>query len=135
MKFPYLSFGTACILSFFSMTLGAQAPQEPDWSELAEQEADRLQTLLGLEDWQTFYVDSTLKYNYPAMDLELKELQRAKVANSSVYVTVQDKWLEKIDSSYMKIFTDQQWKAYLKSGAAKAIKAREKRKAKAAGNR
>ena len=41
--------------------------------------------------------------------------------------------MEQIDKTYKKFFTPQQWAAYLKSGAAKQQKAREKRKAKMSG--
>ena len=112
------------------MTAKAQQPEEPDMYEMAEKEADRLQRLLDLEDWQVFYVDSTLKHDYPAMIAEYKELQSSKVSNTSLYQSVNDKWLEKIDATYKRIFTEKQWAAYLKSGAAKAQKARDKRKAK-----
>lgn len=110
--------------------LSAQEPQEPDFMEIAETEADRLQKLLDLEDWQVFYVDSTLKHDFPAMQKEMMALQTAKVSNSSMYVSVQDKWMQTIDDSYKRIFNEEQWDAYMKSGAAKALKAREKRKAK-----
>lgn len=102
-------------------------------TEMAATEAERLERLLGLEYWQVFYVDSTLQHDFQAMKDELEELSKAKVSNSSMYVAVQDKWMEKIDSTYRKFFTDSQWKAYLKSGAAKLQKARDKRKAKAQG--
>ena len=39
--------------------------------------------------------------------------------------------METIDSTFKTIFTEDQWKAYLKSGAEKQQKARAKRKAKA----
>jgi ribonuclease M5 len=48
-----------------------------------------------------------------------------------MYQDVHDKWMDQIDRSYRRFFTDQQWAAYLKIGAARAQKAREKRKAKA----
>ncbi len=110
-----------------------QQPEKPDVYEQAEQEADRLQRVLDLEDWQVFYVDSTLKHDFPAMMAELEGMQAAKVSNSSMYVAVQDKWMEQIDATYRKIFTDEQWAAYLKSGAGKNQKMRAKRKAKAEG--
>ena len=44
---------------------------------------------------------------------------------------VRDKWMEQIDNTYRRIFNDAQWAAYLKSGAGKSQKAREKRKEKA----
>jgi len=96
-------------------------------------EADRLQRVLDLEDWQAFYVDSTLKHDFAGMMAEYEELRKGKVANASMYVAVQDKWMEKIDAAYRRFFTDEQWAAYLKQGAAKAQKARAKRKAKAEG--
>lgn len=127
MKFVYI----LALLLAFAPAIAAQDEKEPELWERAEKEADRLQELLDLEDWQAFYVDSTLKHDLPAMMDEYKELQDSKVSNSSLYYMVQDKWMEKIDQTYRRIFTDEQWAAYLKSGAAKAQKARAKRKAKA----
>lgn len=124
---------SAAILASGNWTVSsAQSQQEPpDMVEIAENEADRLQRLLNLEDWQVFYVDSTLKHDFPAMQDELMELQASKVSNASIYINVQDKWMEQIDSTYKQIFTQEQWNTYLKSGAAKQQKAREKRKQKA----
>ena len=120
-----------------SMSFDAAAQEQEqekalDVYEQAEIEADRLQRILDLEDWQVFYVDSTLKHDFPAMMAEYDKLRAAKVSNQMMYQTVHDKWMEQIDLTYKKIFSPQQWAAYLKSGAAKAQKAREKRRAKAA---
>lgn len=126
-------FLTTIPMLFFNTDSHAQQPEEPDMFEMAEKEADRLQRLLNLEDWQVFYVDSTLKHDYPAMIDEYKKLRESKVSNTSLYQSVEDKWMEKIDATYKRIFDEKQWAAYLKSGAAKAQKARAKRKAKAEG--
>ena len=107
-----------------------QQEKQPDVYEQAELEADRLQGLLDLEDWQVFYVDSTLKHDFPAMMADYEELRKAKVANQSMYQDVHDKWMDQIDKTYMRIFTDEQWAKYLKNGAARAQKARAKRKEK-----
>ena len=115
-----------------SFLASAQEQKQPDIYQQAETEADRLQKLLDLEDWQVFYVDSTLKHDWPAMIAEYDDLRMKKVSNSSMYQAVQDKWMEQIDKTYEKIFNPEQWAAYLKTGAAKLQKAREKRKAKAA---
>ena len=113
------------------VTASAQQQAEaPDIYEQAEAEADRLQRILDLEDWQVFYVDSTLKHDFPAMMEEYERLRLSKVGNTSLYQDVRDKWMEQIDVTYRKIFTDEQWAAYLKSGAAREQKARAKRKAK-----
>ena len=106
--------------------------KQPTMEELAAKEADRLGDLLDLEDWQIFYVDSTLQHDYNALDQEMKSLQGAKVGNQDLYVSVQDKWMDRIETSYQRFFTEEQWAKYLKSGAARARKAREKRKERAA---
>ena len=110
-----------------------QQQEAPDIFEQAEMEADRLQRVLELEDWQTFYVDSTLKHDFPAMMAEYEQLRKSKVTNTSLYQDVRDKWLDQIDATYKRIFTEEQWAAYLKQGAGKAQKTREKRRLKAQG--
>ena len=127
--FTVLALQTCCF------TISAQEPEQPDVYEQAEAEADRLQRVLDLEDWQVFYVDSTLKHDFPAMMAEYDKLRNSKVSNTSLYIAVQDKWMDHIDATYRKIFTDEQWAAYLKSGAGKAQKAREKRRLKAQGKK
>ena len=125
----------AFLIFFSGFETYAQQQEQPDIFEQAEVEADRLQRLLDLEDWQTFYVDSILKHDYSAMMTELQQFQKAKVSNAAMYISVQDKWRDKIDESFRKVFNDAQWTRYLKSGAGKAQKAREKRKAKAEGKK
>ena len=105
--------------------------KQPSPEEVAAKEADRLGLLLDLEDWQIFYVDSTLQHDFAALEQELKTLQGAKVGNRDLYLSVQDKWMEQIDATYHRLFTEEQWAKYLKNGAARAQKARAKRKAKA----
>jgi len=112
----------------------AQQQEEPDFYELAEKETERLQRTVKLEDWQLFYVDSVLVHDYMAMSDDLQRLQANKVSNSSIYQGIQDKWMEQIDHAFRKFFTDEQWAAYLKQGAAKAQKARAKRAAKRSAN-
>jgi hypothetical protein len=106
----------------------AQQQEQPDIYEQAETEADRLQRLLDLEDWQTFYVDSTLKANFAQLQIDLEKLQKAKVTNLSLYQDAKDRCWDEIDRNFKKWFTEKQWAAYLKSGAAKLQKQRAKRK-------
>lgn len=129
MKIKYIIIATFAGLTM-SQFAHSQEPEQMDIYERAEAEADRLQRVLELEDWQTFYVDSTLKHDLPAMLKEWEDLRDSKVSNSTFYYMVQDKWMEKIDASYKKIFNEEQWNVYMKSGGAKAQKARDKRKAK-----
>lgn len=134
MKFRVICILAAMLLVAQAQSLFAQQkPEEQDIYEQIELEADRLQRVLELEDWQVFYVDSTLKHDYPAMQAEVMKLAEAKVANRDMYIMVQDKWMEQIDATYKRIFTPEQWAAYLKQGAGKAQKAREKRRLKSEG--
>ena len=105
-----------------------QQPKQPDLIQLAEEEADKLQKLLDLEDWQVFYVDSTLKANYILLQTEYEALQKSKVTNSTIYRDAHDRCLDKIEEAYKKFFTEKQWALYLKNGAAKAQKQRAKRR-------
>jgi hypothetical protein len=129
-----MAFASMFVLLASQEMASAQQQQEaPDIYEQAEMEADRLQRVLDLEDWQVFYVDSTLKHDFPAMMAEYEQLRLAKVSNTNMYQDVRDKWLDQIDATYKRIFTEEQWAAYLKQGAGKAQKARAKRREKAQG--
>ncbi len=130
MKKAFLILASLC---FGLAAYAQQEPKEPDYYELAEKETERLQRAVKLEDWQLFYVDSTLVTDYMGLAEEIGKLQANKVSNTTMYQMVQDKWMEKIDASYKKFFSEEQWAAYLKQGAAKAQKQRAKRKAKMGG--
>lgn len=123
-------------LVFSALTVCAQQnppspeEQEKKLSEGILKEVERLETLLKLEDWQVFYVDSILNHDYRAMQQEINGLSSAKVSNYDIYTKAGDKWAESIYVAFRKVFNDDQWAKYLKSGAARDKKAREKRKAK-----
>ena len=119
--------------ALFCVPASAQQPNAPSVEQRAEEEANRLRRVLDLDDWQAFYVDSTLKHDLAAIMTEYEKLQSSRVNNMSLYQSVQDKWMDQIDATYKKIFSEEQWATYLKTGAAKTIKAREKRKAKSQG--
>ncbi len=121
------------VLMVFFLSASAQNKEkQPTPEEMATMVAENLEKSLKLEDWQVFYVDSTLQHDYAALDAEMKSLQQAKVGNVDLYMEIQDRWMEQIDNSFKKWFTPEQWKKYLKSGAKKAQKEREKRREKAA---
>ena len=121
------------ILTVLSLSASAQNQEkQPTPEEMATITAERLEKTLKLEDWQVFYVDSTLQHDYAALDAEMKGMQQAKVGNVDLYMEIQDRWMEQIDNSFKKWFTADQWKRYLKSGAGKAQKERAKRREKAA---
>ena len=129
----------AALCALTVLPLAAQGPQSPEEQEKAlyeaiDKEIERQTTMLDLADWQIFRIDSTLTHDYKAMTAEIDALRMSKVSNTSAYIAVQDKWLEAIYQSYHNILNDAQWAKYLKSGAAKAKKARDKRVEKALAN-
>ena len=129
-----LSVTLAAVLSVFAARAqDQQPPQTPEQKEkqlleFVDKEVQRLSDLLKLEYWQEFYVDSTLTHDLKAMTEELEGMQRAKVENADLYLTIQDKWMEQIDNTYRSFFTEEQWKKYWKSGGKRAQEARDKRK-------
>ncbi len=120
------------IISLFLSSAVAFAQQEQQSEEQQIQESidiliEQYEDLLDLEYWQVFYVDSILNHNYNAMSVELKALNEAKVNNRDAYYIVQDKWMEEIYNAFGKVFNEEQWTKYLKSGARKEKKSRDKR--------
>lgn len=125
---------TASMLAFsFAWAQQPQTPeeQEKQLMEYIDKEVERLSNSLKLEYWQEFYADSVFVHDYHAMQDELKELQAAKVTNADLYMQVQDKWAENIYNAFHKFLNEDQWKKYLKSGAGREKKARDKRAEKA----
>ena len=124
-----------CLTISTLSAVAQQNPQSPEeqekkLSEYIQKEVDRLEMTLKLEDWQVFYVDSILNHDYRAMQEEMNSLSSAKVSNYDIYTKASDKWAENIYVAFRKVLNDNQWEKYLKSGAARDKKAREKRKAK-----
>ena len=123
---------TSLTLTCFAQQQGQQQQKELNVPEQAEKEAARLESLLKLEDWQVFKVDSMLNVNLEGFKEEMEVLKRSGAQNQSSYYSINDKWAEKMDSAYMKIFKPDQWTKYQKNGAARAKRDRERRKADAA---
>ena len=101
--------------------------REKKLDEFINKEISRLESSLKLEDWQVFYTDSILNHDYRAMQAELTELSESKVSNSDIYTIVSDKWAEKIYNSMHGILDEKQWAKYLKIGAGRDKKARDRR--------
>ena len=136
MRYKSIKFFGITALLLLPLWVGAQQPQEDEAKELKdlyvaiEEQVDNYTNQLDLEVWQTFYLDSILTHDYMAMRDELKGLRDAKMTNVDLYQTVRDKWNEQIYNSLEKVFNEEQWARYLKSGAARDKKARDKRAAK-----
>ena len=113
---------------------GTPEEEEKKLYEMIQTEVTKLETSLDLETWQVFYVDSILTHDYQAMRDELMVKSAAKVSNTDIYVQIQDKWMEQIYNAFSKVFDEDQWTKYLKQGAGREKKARDKRAAKRKSN-
>ncbi|OKZ03358.1 MAG: hypothetical protein BHV78_03400 [Bacteroides sp. CAG:1060_57_27] len=131
MKIFGISLAVLATLSFpcalHAQELGSETDEQ--LREVIEHQIETYTDLLDLEYWQVFYVDSIMTHDYTALTAELQELSDSKVTNTEAYERVQDKWAEQMYNAYREVFNDQQWQKYLKAGAARDKKARDKREA------
>ena len=114
-------------LCAFAQSKGSPQDEEKQMRKAIDASIENLSTLLKLEDWQGFYLDSIMTHDYEAMTQEINVLRDAKISNQHAYIMVQDKWSEKMYQAFRGIFNDEQWTKYLKSGAGREKKARDKR--------
>lgn len=117
-------------LCSFAQTRPDEEAEEKRMREAIDAQIESYTNLLDLEDWQVFYIDSIMTHDYSAMRVEIKALSDSKVSNTDAYLRVQDKWMEQIYQSFNRVFDENQWNKYLKSGAAREKKSRDKREAK-----
>ena len=136
MMYKAIKFFWIGALLLLPLLAGAQQQPQTEEEEIKQmreaidRSVDGYVNLLDLEDWQTFYVDSILTHDYEAMRQELKGMRDAKMTNSDGYQRVQDKWAEQVYVSFQKVLNEEQWAKYLKAGAARDKKSRDKRAAK-----
>lgn len=135
MKLYQLSF--AALIAAVALTqapLRAQVPDpetekmKADLRTYIDKEVERYESVLNLEYWQVFYMDSIMTHDYTAMQDELMKLKKEKYSNADEYQKVQDKWNEKMYQSVKGVLDPQQWAKYEKGSVAKAKKDRDKRK-------
>lgn len=105
--------------------------EQKDVPTMAAEAADYLAKMIDLEDWQIFQVDSTFQYNFAHMTEEFNAVRKSGASNADLYQKVTDRWYAACDTTFMKIFNEDQWKKYLRTDYGKALRAREKRQANA----
>ena len=118
----------SAIVAFASVqTLPAQEPQQPDINQIINNLLDNLTSTYKLDDVQVFYIDSILQYNYPAMMEEIEATRKTGASNTETFQTISDKWMAATDDAFEKVFTEEQWRKYMKSSFGKEKKRRDKR--------
>ena len=117
MKKTAILFAAGIFIFLSQTTLRAQNQQqqkEMTFEEMVAKEAERLQKVLNLGDHQLFWVDSILTHDMAAMQTEIEKLRRQGIQEYSSFKVIQDKWIAKKDTAFMKIFSQEQWEKYLK---------------------
>ena len=94
--------------------------------ENVDRQVEQMTNDLDLADWQVFYVDSILTANYLSLQEGFAELSAKKVGNRDIYQDLQYRKLDEVYFALEKVLDEQQWTKYLKRGAAKDKKSREK---------
>lgn len=108
---------TAFIITLTTITLSAQQEQQEKPKspvEIAEAQADKLQTELKLNNKQLFQIDSVLQSNLTGVSAEFEKLKKGGVSTNDAYINVRDSWQLKTEEAFKKILTDEQYTKYLK---------------------
>ena len=105
----------------------AQEPQQPNVDEIIAKQVDNLTRTFKLDEVQVFFVDSVLQYNYNAMNDAFVEAKKTGASNADTYQAISDQWMDATDQAFERIFTEEQWKKYLKSAYGKEKQRRDKR--------
>ena len=126
LRYSFVAF--LLILASFSAAY-AQQQEEPDIDKIINDYIENLCKQYDLDEVQIFLIDSTLQTNYPGMLEDFHELKAGGASSTELFQAASDKWMDKTDKSFEKIFTPAQWKKYMKSSAGKEMRQREKRMA------
>lgn len=125
-----LLFGLVAVVAYGQSPDKDAQKREKEFYDKIQELVDRQTTVLDLAPWQVFKLDSTLTHDYTALTARRDELMKNKVTNMDIYQKAADECEESIYNSYKKFLNPEQWEKYLKRGAAKEKKARDKRMAK-----
>ncbi len=123
--FPLLLLAATLLLS--APAALAQEPQEPNIDEIVARQLENLTRTFKLDEVQEFFIDSILQYNYRAMNDAFMETKKTGASNAETYQAISDDWMQRTDEAFERIFTEDQWKKYLKSTYGKEKQRREKR--------
>lgn len=131
-KISHLSLICVCAAFLFvaKPQLSAQQDEDQALYEAVQKEVERYSRTLELDPAQEFYIDSILTHDWSAMSEEIRAKSKAKVAGTDIYIAIQDKWNEQTYNAFHAVLDEDQWAKYLKGGAAKEKKARDKRESK-----
>ena len=112
---------------------GGQPPKETSFEDAIAKQVEDMVDRYKLDDYQAFKLDTLMQHFAPIYNAELRRVKESGAAQVASYQTIVDKWADFFDTEYEKIFTEEQWKIYMKSAAGREKKKRDKRLAAARG--
>ena len=119
------------IICLGSAVCSAQQENKPkgemDYDAAAAKQVEEFIDRYKLDDIQAFRIDTLLQHYVPIYNEELKKVRAAGASQVQSYQRVVDFWSDFFDTQYQSIFTEEQWKLYMKSPAGKEKKKRDKR--------
>ena len=119
---PIFLFAAALLLA--APAALAQEPQQPNVDEIIAKQLENLTRTFKLDEVQ---VDSILQYNFRALNDEFDETRKGGASNAETYQAISDKWMDATDQAFERVFTEEQWKKYMKSTYGKEKTRRDKR--------
>ena len=129
----FLSTFMAAAALFFclgnTLCLAQQQGQDKpvNYDEVIAKQVNDMIDRYKLDDYQAFRLDTLLQHYIPIFNEEVQRVKHSGAAQIESYQMVMDKWGDFLDNEYQKIFTEAQWKQYMKSYAGKEKKKRDKR--------
>ena len=107
---PIFLFAAALLLA--APAALAQEPQQPNVDEIIAKQLEN---------------HSILQYNFRALNDEFDETRKGGASNAETYQAISDKWMDATDQAFERVFTEEQWKKYMKSTYGKEKTRRDKR--------
>lgn len=107
--------------------------KELSFDEAVAKQVEDMVSRYKLDDYQAFKLDTLLQHYAPIYNEAMQKVKASGASQMASYQSVMDKWADFFDTEYQKIFTEKQWKLYMKSAAGSEKKKRDKRLAAARG--
>jgi len=105
---------TLLLTTISAFAQNQQQEKEKTPIELAAIQADKFQKDFGLNDSQTFMVDSVLQTNLTGVYEAFGKMRAGGVQSPQNYRAVQEMWMKKTEDAFHKILTPEQFLRYEK---------------------
>lgn len=122
---------TALLMLLSSPIIQAQnqddATQKAKMDDLISKQVEDMIDRYKLDDIQAFRIDTLLQHYIPVYNAAIMKVKASGAEQEASYQAVMDYWGDFFDNKYQQIFSEDQWKLYMKSSAGREKKKRDKR--------